>query len=78
VKLEPVVHEPGAVHRLDRGTDRLAVTREPLRQTTKAVDVGRRRAHLDSCTVSVEQVEVETRATEIQTGVQHRNGPPLR
>jgi len=33
VKLEPVVHEAGAVHRLDRGADRLTVTFEPLSQT---------------------------------------------
>jgi hypothetical protein len=30
VKLEPVVHEAGAIHRLDRGTDRLAVTSKPV------------------------------------------------
>ena len=28
--------------------------------------------------LTIEQVEIETLATEIQTGVQHRNGPPLR
>ena len=71
VELEPVVHEPGAVHRLDRRPDRLAVTLEPLRQAAQSVGVGRRCADLDRRTLSVEQVEVETLATEIQTGVQH-------
>jgi hypothetical protein len=78
VKLEPVVHEAGAVHRLDRRADRLTVTPEPLGQTTKSVDVRRRRADLDRLSLRVEQVEVETLATEIQSGVQHRSGPPLR
>jgi hypothetical protein len=72
------VHEAGAVHRLDRRADRRTVTREPLRQTTKTVDVRRRRADLDRHALSVEQVEVETFAAQIQTGVQHRSGPPLR
>jgi DNA-binding beta-propeller fold protein YncE len=77
LKLEPVVHEAGAVHRLDRRPDRLAVTCEPLTQATQPVGVGRRCADLDGRALTVEQVEVETLATEIQTGVQHRNGPPL-
>jgi hypothetical protein len=33
--------------------------------------------NLDRRSVTVEQMEVETLAAEIQTGVQHRNGPPL-
>jgi hypothetical protein len=33
-ELEPVVHEARAVHRLDRGADRRAVTLEPLTQAT--------------------------------------------
>jgi hypothetical protein len=78
VKLEPVVHEARAVHRFDCCADRSAMTLEPLRQTTKTVGVGRRRADVDRPSLRVEQVEVETLATEIQTCVQHRSGPPLR
>jgi hypothetical protein len=77
-ELEPVVHEAGAVHRLDRGADRSAVTREPLTQSTQTIGVRRRRTDVDRRTLSVKQVKVETLATEIQTGVQHRSGPPLR
>jgi hypothetical protein len=65
------VHEPRAVHRLDRRANRRGVTVEPLPQTAKTVDVGRRHADLDRRALTVEQVEVETLATEIQTGVQH-------
>jgi hypothetical protein len=77
-QLEPVVHEAGAVHRLDRRPDRRAVTIEPLTQTTQSVGVRRRGTALDRRALTVEQVKVETLATEIQTGVQHRSGPPLR
>jgi hypothetical protein len=76
-ELELVVHEAGAVHRLDRSTNRSAVAIESLAQATESVRVRRRCADLDVRTLCVEQVEVETLAAEIQTGVQHRNGPPL-
>jgi hypothetical protein len=71
VKLEPVVHEAGPVHRLNRGADRFAVTSETLAQAAQTVDIRRRRSHLHGRTLGVEQVEVETLAAEIQTGVQH-------
>jgi hypothetical protein len=71
------MHEPGAVHRLDRGTDRRAVTSEPLTQVIKSVGVRRYGANVDGRTLRVEQVEVETLATEIQPGVQHCLGPPF-
>jgi hypothetical protein len=41
MKLKPIVHEAGAVHRLDCGTDRLSVEREPLAQAAKPIRVGR-------------------------------------
>jgi hypothetical protein len=77
-QLEPVVHEPRPVHRLDRRADWSAVTSQTLAQTTQAARVRRRAANLDRRALPVKQVEVETLATEIQTGVQHRSGPPLR
>jgi hypothetical protein len=40
-ELEPVVHEAGAVHRLDCRADRLAVARDPLAQAGKSIRVRR-------------------------------------
>ena len=76
-KLEPIVHEARSVHRLDRRADRRVVTIEPLAQTTQTIRVGRRGTNLDRHTLTVKQMKVETLATEIQTGVQHCNGPPF-
>jgi hypothetical protein len=50
VKLEPIVHETGAIHRLDRGTNRLTVTIEPPRSghevhLRQAARHRRRRSH---------------------------------
>jgi hypothetical protein len=36
-----------AVHRLDRGADRLAVTIEVSRRSAQTIEIRRRRAHLD-------------------------------
>jgi hypothetical protein len=71
VKLEPVVHEARPVHRLNRRADRLVVNGETLAQAAQTVGIRRRPSHLDGRTLGVEQVEVETLAAEIQTGVQH-------
>ena len=76
-KLELVVHEAGAVHRLDRGADRLAVSSDAFAQVLQSISVRWRSATLDCRTPAIEQVEVETLAAEIQTGVQHCNGPPF-
>jgi hypothetical protein len=77
-QLEPVVHEARAVHRLDRRADRLAMPLESSRQPEQTVGIRRRGTNLDRRSLTVKQMEVETLAAEIQTGVQHRNGPPLR
>jgi hypothetical protein len=53
------------------------MTIEALGQSAKTINVRRRRAHVDRRALTVEQVKVETLATEIQTGVQHRSGPPF-
>jgi hypothetical protein len=42
-----------------------------LRQAAQTVGIRWRRTDLDRRTLSVQQMEVETLATEIQTGVQH-------
>jgi len=39
--------------------------------------IRRRGTDLDRFTLCVEQVKLDTLATEIQTGVQHCNGPPF-
>jgi hypothetical protein len=72
VKLEPVVREGGAVHRLDRGADRRVVTIESSRQAEQAVSVWRRGTNLNGRSLTVEQMKVEALATEIQTGVQQK------
>jgi hypothetical protein len=77
MKLESIVHKARAVHRLDRRADRLAMPIESSRQPEQAVRIGRRGTDLDGRSLKVKQMEVETLAAEIQTGVQHRNGPPL-
>jgi len=53
------------------------MTVEPSRQRVQAIGIRRGGTDFDRFTVSVEQVKVETLATEIQTGVQHCNGPPF-
>ncbi len=75
--LEQVVDEAGAGHRFDRGADRLSVAADALGEPRQPVGVGRGGTDLDRRAALVEQVEVETAATEIQSGVQHCNGPPL-
>ena len=54
VKLEPIVDEPRAVHRFDRGADRLTVTSKPLAQATKSVSVRWRCADVDGRALRVE------------------------
>src|SRR5262249_52752276 len=71
------VHEASTVHRLDRRADRLAVPIESSRQAEQAVGIRWCGTNFDGGPLTVEQMEVETLAAEIQTGVQHRNGPPL-
>jgi hypothetical protein len=53
-QFEPVVHEAGPVHRLDRGTDRRAMTIEPLRQSAQTIAIRWRRTDLDGRTISVQ------------------------
>jgi hypothetical protein len=69
--LELVVDETRAVHRLDRRADRRAMATNSLAQATQTIGVRWRRPDLDRRTLSVEQMEIETLAAEIQTGVQH-------
>jgi hypothetical protein len=53
------------------------MTIESSRQAEQTVGIRRRGTNLDGRSLTVKQMEVETLAAEIQTGVQHCNGPPL-
>ncbi len=44
---------------------------KPVGQSAQAVGIRRRRTDLERRALSVEQMEVEASAAEIQTGVQH-------
>jgi hypothetical protein len=50
---------------------------ESSRQGEQTVGIWRRSTNVDGRSLTVKQMEVETLATEIQLGEQHRNGPPL-
>src|SRR2546425_4855165 len=50
---------------------------ESSRQAEQAIGIRRCSTNFDGRSLTVKQMEVETLAAEIQTGVQHRNGPPL-
>jgi hypothetical protein len=77
VQLELVVHEPGAVHRLDRGADRRTATSKPLTQSVQPIGIRRCGTRVHGRTLVIEHAKVETLATEIQSGVQHCVGPPF-
>ncbi len=53
------------------------MTFKSRRQRVQAIGIWRCGTDLDRRPPNVEEMEVETLATEIQTGVQHRSGPPL-
>jgi len=53
VKLEPIVYEARAVHRLDRSSDRLAMPIESSRQAEQAVGVRRCGTNLDARSITV-------------------------
>ena len=73
-KLELVVHEAGAAHRLDHRQHRLiAQSRDQPRQP---VTVGRDRADPGTITVTLERLPIKTLAAEIQSNVEHRWGLP--
>src|SRR5436309_2788392 len=70
--------EAGAVHRLDRGAhrDRAVLALDAAREADKAVAVGRDGADVDLLAGAGQQAVVEPLATEIQSSVQHEDGPP--
>lgn len=75
-KLELVVHEAGAAHRLDHRQHRLRVA-QSLHQPDQPVTIRRRRADRDPLALPVERLPIKTLAAQIQSDVQHRLGPPF-
>ena len=73
-ELELVVHEARAVHRLDGGLHRLAVSSDPIDQRPKAVGIGMYGGHLHRPTRLIEDVHVHPLARQVQSGVQHHLG----
>jgi hypothetical protein len=70
-QLKLVVDEPGAVHRFDRGHDRLAKPGGLPGQAPQPISVWRRRGDLDWLTRLVHQVHIQAVARQIQPCVQH-------
>jgi len=75
--LELVVDEAGAVHRLDSRPHRLPKPANACSEAEQAVSIRGRGTDLHRLALLIEQVKVETPATEIQTNVQHCDRPPL-
>jgi hypothetical protein len=74
--LKRVVHEPRPGHRLDHPAHRQPIAAAPARQAPQAVDVRRRGELLDHLRVLTEQTDIEPVATQIQSSMQHEDGPP--
>jgi hypothetical protein len=71
VRDQLVVHEPGAVHRLDHPAHRLVVHRDPTGEPVQAVAVRRRGEVIDQLAVARNQADIDSPATQIQPNVQH-------
>jgi len=74
--LELVMHKPSSSHRLDHALHRLTVSQDAARQAAKPVSVRWRGELLNDLSVLRQQADVELLATQIQSSVQHTNGPP--
>jgi hypothetical protein len=68
-ELEPIVHEAGAIHRLDH-RDHLRIAQSPDKPG-QTVGVGRHRPALEQLPAAEASVEVESLAAQIQSDVQH-------
>ena len=74
VLFQRVVHEPSAGHRLDHRPHRLSS--QTLSEMAQAVGIRRRSRLRDQLPGLVEQANIEPASTQIQSSVQHTNGPP--
>jgi hypothetical protein len=66
---EFVMHEPGAVHRLDHAAYRLVIDGDSASEPVHAVAIGRRREMIDQLTLIGDQTDIDPSATEIQPDV---------
>ncbi len=71
--LERVVHEAGAVHRLDRRAhlDDPVIAFDTTRKGHQAIGIRRRGAYPDALAIFGQQAVVEPLAAQIQSSVQH-------
>jgi hypothetical protein len=76
VLFELVVDEPRAVHRLDHPAHRPAPHAGARGHTAQAVRVGRRGPLVDDLTRRRQQADVDLLSTQVQSSVQHEDGPP--
>ena len=76
--LERVVDEPSTSHRLDDGADGLCVNVvHSSRERSQRVEVRRDGELVELFPVVIQKTDVDLVSTEIQSGVQHCNGPPF-
>jgi hypothetical protein len=75
-ELEAVVDEAGAVHRLDGRSHRPAFGGDPPDERAQRTGIGRDRRHQRSRAVIAQHMHVEPLSRQVQSGVQHRVGPP--
>jgi hypothetical protein len=73
--VQRVAHEPRPGHRLDHPAH-AALRPDALNQPPQAVGVRRRGEPPDHAAIVADQADIQALATEIQSSVQHENGPP--
>jgi hypothetical protein len=70
------VHKPRPGHRLDHTAHRQTVDDHPARQAAQPTGIGRRSELRDDLAILRQQANIELLATQIQSSVQHEDGPP--
>ncbi len=70
-ELELVVHEAGAVHRLDRCFDGVSERVQARGEGVEGIGIGTHGEDRDHCPVFIEDVDIEPLARQVQSGVQH-------
>jgi hypothetical protein len=74
--LERVMDEPRPGHRLDHAAHRQPIATDAPRQAAQAVGVRRGGELREHLAVLGKQTHIESLATQIQSSVQHEDGPP--
>jgi hypothetical protein len=75
-ELEGVMDKPGAIHRFDRGPDRLAFSGDPPSERSERIRVRRDGRYESTAAVLTQHIHVEPLSRQVQSGVQHPLGPP--